>query len=264
MDSAFLAQCEHEFGTAEIYYNKKNYKKALTAYIELLQYNYPPAFYRVGEFYSKGINLKKRYDLAAQFFERGAELGEARCYYELSQMHAGGLHFQQSKEKEVELLEIASGLNEPRAMLQLGRYLLKGEGLEKDTLRATGLFKELALAKDPAAMYEYAVIMIASGVENDSIIGTPLRLMVSAAENGSTDALMWMLEHEKDSGNLEQAYKYAKELHLLNDVRGTLYLADCYYHGRVVKRDKSLAKDLYREAAAAGSEEAKEWLRTNR
>ena len=264
MDSAFLAQCEHEFGTAEIYYNKKNYKKALTAYIELLQYNYPPAFYRVGEFYSKGINLKKRYDLAAQFFERGAELGEARCYYELSQMHAGGLHFQQSKEKEVELLEIASGLNEPRAMLQLGRYLLKGEGLEKDTLRATGLFKELALAKDPAAMYEYAVITIASGVENDSIIGTPLRFMVAAAENGSTDALMWMLEHEKDSGNLEQAYTYAKELHLLNDVRGTLYLADCYYHGRVVKRDKSLAKDLYREAAAAGSEEAKEWLRTNR
>ena len=91
-----------------------------------------------------------------------------------------------------------------------------------------------------------------------------MRFMVSAAENGSTDALMWMLEHEKDSGNLEQAYTYAKELHLLNDVRGTLYLADCYYHGRVVKRDKSLAKDLYREAAAAGSEEAKEWLRTNR
>ena len=50
----------------------------------------------------------------------------------------------------------------------------------------------------------------------------------------------------------------------MNDVRGTLYLADYYYHGRVVKRDKSLAKDLYREAAAAGSEEAKEWLRTNR
>lgn len=35
-------------------------------------------------------------------------------------------------------------------------------------------------------------------------------------------------------------------------------IADCYRDGKGVKRDKRLAKELYREAAAAGNEEAKE------
>lgn len=38
-------------------------------------------------------------------------------------------------------------------------------------------------------------------------------------------------------------------------------IADCYREGKGVSRDKSLAKDLYREAAAAGNEEAKEIMK---
>ena len=259
-DSMFLAQCEHEFGIAEIYYNKKNYKKALTAYIELLQYNYPPAFYRIGEYYMKGINLKTRYDLAASFLERGAELGVPGCYYELSQMHRQGLYYQQDREKEVELLEIAADLHEPRALLLFGQYLLNGEVVEKDTLRATGLLRECALTDNPEAIYEYSILMIAAGVEKDSVLGTPLQCVETAANGGSKDALMWMVEYEESNGNLVQAYRYALMAHHLGDKRGTKALADCYYHGRGVKRDKRLAKDLYRDAAKAGNEEAKRML----
>ncbi len=38
-------------------------------------------------------------------------------------------------------------------------------------------------------------------------------------------------------------------------------IADCYCEGKGVKRDKRLAKELYREAAAAGNEEAKEIMK---
>ena len=259
-DSIFLAQCEYEFGIAEMYYNKKNYKKALTAYIELLQYNYPPAFYRIGEYYMKGINLKTRYDLAASFLERGAELGVPGCYYELSQMHRQGLYYQQDREKEVELLEIAADLHEPRALLLFGQYLLNGEVVEKDTLRATGLLRECALTDNPEAIYEYSILMIAAGVEKDSVLGIPLQCVETAANGGSKDALMWMVEYEESNGNLVQAYRYALMAHHLGDKRGTKALADCYYHGRGVKRDKRLAKDLYRDAAKAGNEEAKRML----
>ena len=55
-------------------------------------------------------------------------------------------------------------------------------------------------------------------------------------------------------------YRYARELYVLGDKRATKVLADCYYHGRGVKRSKRLAKDLYLEAAAAGNEEAKKIL----
>lgn len=37
-------------------------------------------------------------------------------------------------------------------------------------------------------------------------------------------------------------------------------MADCYRKGKGVSRDKSLAKELYREATAAGNEEAKKIL----
>jgi TPR repeat protein len=69
-----------------------------------------------------------------------------------------------------------------------------------------------------------------------------------------------MYEHEHKAGNDKEAYGYAKELHLLGDHRGTKFMADCYYEGRGVSRDKGLAKDLYREAANAGNEEAKKIL----
>ena len=48
---------------------------------------------------------------------------------------------------------------------------------------------------------------------------------------------------------------------LQKDHRGTKFMADCYLEGKGVSRDKSLAKDLYREAAAAGNEEAKEIMK---
>ena len=69
-----------------------------------------------------------------------------------------------------------------------------------------------------------------------------------------------MHDYEMKAGNEKKAYHYAKELHLKKDHRGTKLMADCYYEGKGIGRDKRLAKDLYREAANAGNEEAKEKL----
>ena len=261
-DSLFMAQCDYVFEIAEIYYNKKNYNRALTSYIELSQYNYPAAFYRIGEFYLKGINLKVRYDLAAQFFERGAELGFPGCYYELSQMYREGLHYDASRENEINYIEIAAELREPRAMLRFGKYLLEGDAVEKDTLRAMEMLRDCAVEfSNAGAKYEYALLMYAAGVEKDSVLGTPLQCIMSAADAGAADALFYMAEYEDRAGNHEQAYKYAKKLHVLDDIRGTMFVADCYLNGRGVKRNRRLAKDLYRDAADAGSEEAKRILK---
>jgi TPR repeat protein len=56
----------------------------------------------------------------------------------------------------------------------------------------------------------------------------------------------------------EALYKYALYMKQTGIERDTLLgsIHDCNYHGHGVKRDKSLAKDLYREAAAAGNEDA--------
>lgn len=48
---------------------------------------------------------------------------------------------------------------------------------------------------------------------------------------------------------------------VLDDIRGIMFVADCYLNGCGVKRNKRLAKDLYHDAADAGNEEAKRILK---
>lgn len=262
-DSLFWAQCDQEFSRAETYYMRKNYKRALSSYIELSQYQYPAAFYRIGEFYYKGISLNKRYDLAAKFYERGAELGMPECYYELSRMHRDGLHYEQSREKEIEMLEIAADLSETRAQHLLATYLLEGNIIEKDTARATELFYKASLNGNPDAMYMYAEQMLRSGIENDSILGSPLECIREAVKKGSNKASLWLMRHEIENGNHKKAYKLAKELYIKGDIEGTRSLAEFYMLGLGVRKDRKTAKDLYTEAAKKGDEESrrilKEW-----
>ena len=259
-DSTLWEQCEKEFERAEIYFKKRNYRRALTTYIDLIQYNYAPAFYRVGEMYLKGINLRKRDDLAAQFFGRGAELGMPECYYELSKMFRNGIHFEQSKENELEMLEIASNMMEPAAMFLLGTYLYNGEFMEKDTVRAVSLFYESAKKGNARAMYEYSLYMSRNGVEKDSVLGTAVECMSKSAEDGFQQAIKWLLEYHDTRQEYSRAYVYAKKLYMLKDVYGTRYMADCYRYGRGVGRDKRLAKDLYRDAAELGCKESEKIL----
>ena len=46
-----------------------------------------------------------------------------------------------------------------------------------------------------------------------------------------------------------------------DDIRGTMFVADCYLNGRGVKRNRRLGKDLYHDAADAGNEEEKKILK---
>ena len=260
MDSAYWAKCDKEFRNAETYYNKKNYKKALTSYIELVQKGYPAAYYRIGEFYSKGLNLKKRDDLAAQFFENGAALGMPECYYELATMYRNGIHYEVDRQMEVEMLELATALDEPKSAILLSRYLLEGEITEKDTTRAHELLRKEAIKGNGDANYELSRLMECMVIESDSVLGTPFECMERAAKNGSHKALWWMVQHEDSKGNYREAYTLAKELYLHRNIDATMYLAGCFLHGKGVDRDRRLAKDLYREAAKAGNSEAKRIL----
>jgi TPR repeat protein len=260
MDSAYWAKCDKEFEKAEIYYNKKNYKKALTSYIELVQKGYPAAYYRIGEFYSKGLNLKKRDDLAAQFFENGAALGMPECYYELATMYRNGIHYEVDREMEIEMLELATALSEPKSTILLSRYLLEGEITEKDTTRAHELLRKEAIRGNADANYELSLLMECMSVERDSILGSPFECMERAVKNGSHKAMWWMVQYEESKGNYREAYTLAKELYLHRNIDATMYLAGCFLHGKGIDRDRRLAKDLYREAAKAGNSEAKRIL----
>ena len=68
--------------------------------------------------------------------------------------------------------------------------------------------------------------------------------------------MLFMLFYEHSACKYEEAYRWAKALSQMGNHIGTKQMADYYYNGQGVKRDKGLAKDLYRTAANAGNKEA--------
>ena len=74
--------------------------------------------------------------------------------------------------------------------------------------------------------------------------------------------MIYIFEKLDAEKSYKEAYKYAKMLSEAGNHEGTRRMADYYYEGKGVSRDKRLAKDLYYEAARAGNKVAKEILRS--
>ena len=254
MDSATLAACAYHHEKALIYYNQKRYKESITMFAELVQYRYAPSIYYIGLCYLNGTGLAQNDVQACKFFGEAAGRGETRAMYDLAVMLDNGQGTEQDIALAHEYYAKAAELDEPRALVEMAHRYLNGTMVAQDSATAEALLLKAAGLQYPQAQLEYGQLLQARGEDGSAY-------MKAAADAKLDTALLFMYEQEQQAGNHKEAYRYAKELHLLGDHRGTKRMADCYYNGKGVSRDKSLAKDLYRDAAAAGNEEAKEILK---
>ncbi|MBQ2126090.1 MAG: sel1 repeat family protein, partial [Bacteroidaceae bacterium] len=129
-----------------------------------------------------------------------------------------------------------------------------GKNVAQDSEKSTELLRRAAEQKEPTALFEYAQLLIANGEDCT-------KYMEMAAELGNEKAMIHMFEHFDSQKRYKEAYKYAKMLSDAGNHEGIRRMADYYYEGKGVSRDKRLAKDLYYEAARAGNKVAKEKLR---
>ena len=238
------------FEKAEAYLNKKVYSKSINIYVELIQYGYVPAIYRVGYSYRYGLGIMESAPHALRFLKHAADSCYAPAQYEYAMMLLGGIGVDASPRVAVHWLEKAAEQEHVDAQTELAKCYLGGIGVPTDTVVAGRLLRDAASAGHNEALFLYAQFMRDTGLEKDSALGTPLDCLLSAADNGYADALALVVEHYKSVGDYKKVYVYARTLHQQGDKRGTKALADCYNNGQGVKRDKSLAKDLYREAGA--------------
>lgn len=254
-DSIFWQQCEDEFQKAEIIYSQKKYSRCLTSYIELSQFGHAGAFYRIGLCYKNGYALKKNPSLAFSFMQRAAEKGYAAAQYDFAILYRDSVGCEPNEDATLYWLERAIEQGEPRAIYEMAHILFTHEEY-LDSVRGGELLRLSALKNKHEALYRYAVFMQARGIVADSLVGTPLQCVEKAAALKNGDAMNYLLAHEDSCGNYAAAYQWARELHWAKDHRGTKYMADCLMTGRVKRRNKRLAKDLYRDAARAGNAEA--------
>lgn len=259
-DSLFWVKCIREYEIAEIYYSQKRYRLSLPHYIELATYGYPAAFYRIGLYYLNGYSLKRKPDLAFNFMKQGAEKECPQAQYELALMYRNGTGCEANDDASVYWFEKAIENGEPNAMLELAKLYLESKEM-CDSVKGAELLRSSAMLDNAEALYRYALYMQAVKVENDTVLGSPHNSIARSAEMKHDDAMLYMMRFEDAAGNYESAYHWARELYMHKNHYGIKYMADCSLAGRVVRYNKRLAKDLYRDAARLGNDDAKRILK---
>ena len=243
---------DHEKGV--IYYNKGNYRDAVTIFAELVQYKYAPSMYYVSLCYRDGKGVSKNPALSIKFLFEAAKRGYAPAQYELAQALTRGDVLERNDSLAHHWYTTAAANEEPRALLEMSRRYSNGKIVAQDSEKSAELLRRAAELKEPTALFEYAESLIANGGD-----GTPY--MEAAADLGNEKAMIYMFDFLDSRKRYKEAYRYAKMLSNAGNHEGTRRVADYYYEGKGVSRDRRLAKDLYYEAARAGNKEAKEKLR---
>ena len=258
MDSTTLKACAKQHNLALTYYNQKRYRNAIMLWVELAKYNYAPAFRYIAQCYIDGTGVTANIEQARRFYEDAAKIGDAASQYELALMHRNGLGCEPNNELSLTWMQRASKNGEPRAMVEIAKYLIE-QGGDENIAEANRLMQNVALGGTAEGLYEYALyIEKYPDAPKATGAGTVIECMRRAADKGVQAAQIYMMEHEYSTGNYAEAYRFARTLSLANCHEGTKRMADCYFNGQGVKRDKKLAKDLYRTAANAGNKEAAE------
>lgn len=261
MDPEMEKACEKQHNLAMAFYNQKRYRNAIILWAELAKYSYTPAMRQIARCYTDGTGVGKNIEQALRFYEDAAKIGDAESQYDLYIMYSEGIGCTANEQTAQDWLLRASNNGEPRAMATMARQLIAKNG-DEGLAEANRLIIAVAESGTAYGLYEYArFIEQYPDTRQATGIGTPVDCMRKAAELGLQDAQIAIMNYEYNAQNHEEAYRWARTLSLAGRHEGTKCMADCYQQGLGVKRDKKLAKDLYRTAATKGNKEAAEILK---
>ena len=261
MDSTTLKACAKQHNLAMTYYNQKRYRNAIMLWAELAKYNYAPAFRYIAQCYIDGTGVTQNLEHAKTFYEDAAKIGDPVSQYELAIIYRNGMGCEADNALSLIWMQRASKNGEHRAMTDIAKQYIEN-GSDEEIAEANRLMQKVAQSGTAEGLYEYAIyIEKYPDVPKAKGVGTAIECMRTAADKGLQAAQIYMMEHEYKAGNFAEAYRLARTLSMAGCHEGTKRMADCYNNGEGVKRDKKLAKDLYRTAATAGNKEAAEILK---
>ena len=251
---------EHYNKGAE-YFNKKNYKNAVIVWAELAKYKYPPALHRIAECYLSGTGVAKNDKAAKKFFEDAAKQGKAESQYSLSKMYREGVGCDANIELADKWLGEATKQKEPHAMAETAIKLIE-TGERENIEKGKELLAESARKECATGLYEYGMYIINNpGGIKDEDENSGINYIRAAAGKGLQSAQIFMMRHENSTQNYKEAYKWARELSQAKNHEATKLMGDYYLEGKGIKKDKRLAKDLYRKAVSEGNKEAEAILK---
>ncbi len=109
---------------------------ALTWYRKAAAQGDTGALYNLGVMYDSGYGVEQDPAAAARWYRKAADKGDAKAMYNLGLLYEYGLTGAQDYEEAMRLYQQAAELGEPWAQFALALLYDKGEGVERDPVRA--------------------------------------------------------------------------------------------------------------------------------
>lgn len=181
------------------------------------------------KFYTDGLAAKKNknYKSAFDSFSKGADLGNAKCQYQLGELYYYGNGVAKDYAKAVEQYKKAADQKHAAATYSLGYCCKMGNGVTKDFKKAVSYYEK-------------------------------------AVDLGSADAMNGLGFCYEEGKGVDQNYGKALELYTKaaekNHARAQYHIATFYEKGCGVKKNWKTAKEWYEKAAANGDADAKKRL----
>lgn len=274
----------------------KDYYKAIEYYKKAANLNNDLAYYNLARLYENGLGVPKIYTKAFDLYEKSYKI--AKGYYAYEAMlrisnklkELGKFEFstirnsleckniinklykEKNYPKLIDLLEFNVYLGNTFAMNFLGDLFMKGEGIEKDILKATELYIESAQQNDSDGSFKYGLLIVNNPkINEEKIILGGITLIEKAISLNNAEAMFtlacWYAKGNIVEKNISKAAELYKKAANLNHSMATLLLADMYVDGiisdsKVVGyRDFSKAEKLYIHAIELGNLKALESLK---
>jgi TPR repeat protein len=189
-----------EFDVAVTEYNQGNYIKALDAFYTLAKEGDPKAQFNVGLIYANGKGVNKDTYQAMEWYKKAAEQGNTAAQYNLAKLIAQRPDKEDphARKRVKYWYEKAAEGGQKEAINDLALLYLKGEGVEKNELKAFELFKKAAEMGDGAAQINVALIYAwGEGLPNDKI--KAYKNLKKALSQGRTEASSYLERLCKES-----------------------------------------------------------------
>ena len=130
---------------AEIYYLKRNYKKAWKWYLKSAEANDSIGQYYVGFFYQEGLHVPKNEHLAVKYYEKSAGQGLMQAVLAIADCYKLGTGYKKDVKKSMEHLKLAADSGYAEAQYRMGLYFQNGKCGQRDVFQAAYWYQKANL-----------------------------------------------------------------------------------------------------------------------
>lgn len=152
----FLAKADLQQGIDAA--NEGDFETALFHFNYLVQNNYGPAMYHLGQMHEFGYGIPRDPKKASEIYEKGAKLGEADAMFALATLYEDGKGVKKDLQKAASLYEQSAKKGLAPAQFNLGVMYANGTGVIQDFFQAKEWYTKAAAQNYAAAQFNLALL----------------------------------------------------------------------------------------------------------